>query len=174
MNWTDELPTMSQPAQPISRLNRAEQQRQRIGYHVARAGFGTWAADYRQDPGGRRPLSHLPRMEADPNGQADFLDTAAAAIVAIIRAWSPVLPSDWTVTTPPAGASEGGTYPAGILGAKWPPAWTWTSHDLHAARAGRRNGTTPRNRSGRSPTPWPWCRRPWCSWWTTSSAAAGR
>ena len=35
--------------------------------------------------------------------------------MAVIRAWSPVIPSDWTVTAPPQGASEGGIYPAGML-----------------------------------------------------------
>ena len=67
------------------------------------------------EPRGRPPLPFLPSMERRTPGQGDFLDTAAAAIVALIRAWSPVLPSDWTVTTPPAGASQGRPYPAGIL-----------------------------------------------------------
>jgi len=115
MNWTDELPTMSN----LPSLFPAEQSgaaAPRVGYHVARAGFGTWAAVYVRTPGTDARYGTFRAWKQDPNGQADFLDSAAGAIVAIIRAWAPVLPSDWTVTTPPAGASEGGIYPAGILG----------------------------------------------------------
>jgi hypothetical protein len=111
--WIDSLPTI--PDLPA--IFPGEQgPAPRIGYHVARAGFGTWAAAYIRTPAADGRYQGFRRWKADPTGQAGFLDTAAAAIVAIIRAWSPVLPSDWTVTTPPAGASEGGPYPAGVLG----------------------------------------------------------
>ena len=49
-------------------------------------------------------------------GPAGFLDSTAGQLVSLIRAWSPVIPQGWVVTAPPAGASEGGPYPAGILG----------------------------------------------------------
>ncbi len=87
----------------------------RQGFHVRRAGLGVFAAVYIREPGADARYLTFRAWKADPTGQADFLDSAAGAIVALIRCWSPVLPSDWTVTTPPAGASEGGTYPAGIL-----------------------------------------------------------
>jgi len=113
MNWTDNLPTMSDlPA--LFEPTEAELPAARIGYHVGRAGFGTWAAAYLRNPATDPRYLAFRAWKAHP-GQGDFLDQAAKAIVAIIRAWSAVLPSDWTVTTPPTGASEGSTYPAGIL-----------------------------------------------------------
>ena len=87
----------------------------RTGYHVGRAGFGTWAAVYTRTPAADARYLAFQAWKQDPDGQGDFLDSAAAAIVAVIRAWSPVIPSDWTVTAPPQGASEGGIYPAGML-----------------------------------------------------------
>jgi hypothetical protein len=115
MTWTDDLPMMTElPA--LFEPTEAELPAARIGYHVARAGFGTWAANYVRNPAADCRYLAFRAWKTDPTGQADFLDTAAAAIVAIIRAWGQVLPSDWTVTTPPQGASEGGPYPAGILG----------------------------------------------------------
>ena len=113
MNWTDALPTLAD----LPSMFPGEAPPPRIGYHVARGGFGTWAAAYIRNPAADPRYTAFRRWKADPAGQeqAGFLDTAAAAIVALIRAWSPVLPRDWIITAPPAGASQGSTYPAGIL-----------------------------------------------------------
>jgi len=115
VNWTDTLPTLDDLRPIFPEAQPAAQAR--AGFHVRRAGLGVFAVVYTREPGADARYAAFRRWKADPTGQAQagFLDTAAAAIVALIRAWSPVLPSDWTVTTPPAGASQGGTYPAGIL-----------------------------------------------------------
>ncbi len=114
MNWTETLPTM--PDFPPLFDAPPAVEMPRLGYHVARAGWGTWAAAYLRDPQTDPRYLDFRRWKQDPNGRADFLDKAAGAIVALIRAWSPLLPSGWIVTTPPAGATEGRTYPAGVLG----------------------------------------------------------
>ena len=91
MTWTDDLPTMTElPA--LFEPTQAELPAQRIGYHVARAGFGTWAAAYLRNPAADARYHAFKTWKADPTGQADFLDTAAAAIVAIIRRMVPGSP----------------------------------------------------------------------------------
>ena len=114
--WMDSLGTMPElrpmfPADPGDKPARA-------GFHVRRAGFGVWAVAYCR--GGRldEQYAAFKAWKADPSGQeqAGFLDSASGQLVSLIRAWSPVIPQGWVVTAPPAGASEGGPYPAGILG----------------------------------------------------------
>jgi hypothetical protein len=113
MIWTDTLPTM--PEFPAMFVPEPGTVPVRSGFHVRRAGFGVWAAVYLRDPQADARYAAFRQWKADPMGEKDFLDTAAGALVALIRAWSPLLPSDWIVTAPPAGATQGSTYPAGIL-----------------------------------------------------------
>ena len=166
MSWTDTLATMPE-LRPMFEPEPGESTAARQGFHVRRAGLGVFAAVYIREPGADARYLTFRAWKADPTGQADFLDSAAGAIVALIRCWSPVLPSDWTVTTPPAGASEGGTYPAGILREKLRPALTSIFRRPCTAKPPS-TGTTPRNRSGRSLTPWPLSRPPWF-WWSMTS-----
>jgi len=115
VSWTDTLPTLDDLRPIFPEAEPAAQAR--AGFHVRRAGLGVFSACYLREPAVDPRYAAFRRWKDDPTGQAQvgFLDTAAAAIVGTIRQWCPVLPSDWTVTTPPAGAPQGGTYPAGIL-----------------------------------------------------------
>jgi len=114
MNWTDALPTMPDFPSLFEPEPRAEPTR--AGFHVRRTGVGVFSACYLREPKRDGRYAAFRNWKADPIGQAEFLDSAAGAIVALVRAWSPVLPSDWIVTVPPAGVSEGSIYPAGVLG----------------------------------------------------------
>ena len=115
LNWTDALPTLDDLRPMFPEAQPAAQAR--AGFHVRRAGLGVFAVVYMREPGADTRYAAFRRWKDDPTGQEQggFLDTAAAAIVGTIREWCPVLPSDWIVTTPPAGATQGSTYPAGIL-----------------------------------------------------------
>lgn len=85
----------------------------RVGYHIGRDRLGVWAVHP------RRTLDRawFTTWKADP----DHSHTAdlAAELADLILRWSPVLPREWVVTTPPQGASKyqtaGGRYPAGLL-----------------------------------------------------------
>jgi hypothetical protein len=113
MNWTDSLPIL--PTFPAMFAAEPGAEPAKPRYHVQRAGVGVWTTAYLRHPCRDPRYATFCRWKADPAGQGAFLDTAAAALVDLIKAWCPVLPSDWIVTAPPAGASEGGMYPAGTL-----------------------------------------------------------
>lgn len=114
MDWMTTLQPMPElrPMFPVDPGDKSA----RAGFHVRRAGFGVWAVAYCR--GGRldEQYAAFKAWKTDPSGQATTLDSMAAAIVILIREWCPAVPTDWIVTAPPAGVSEGGPYPAGILG----------------------------------------------------------
>ncbi len=115
VNWTDNLPTLADlPAmfEPAA----GETPPPRIGYHVTRAGLGTWAAVYLRTPAADPRYLSFRAWKENPTAQAGFLNTAADQLVSLIRAWCAAMPRDWVFTVPPQGASEGGTYAAGVLG----------------------------------------------------------
>jgi hypothetical protein len=79
--------------------------------HQRRAGLGVWAAS-RSDRDRRAVKAWKRSAPFDPAPLAGF----ASAIVDLVRAWSPILPSGTVLTVPPQGASATGPYAAQALG----------------------------------------------------------
>ncbi len=114
MPWTDELPTLTD-LPSLFPVQAGQTETARTGFHVRRAGLGVFSAVYLREAAADPRYQTFRAWKTDPASQAGFLDTATTAIVGLIRAWSPVIPADWTVTAPPAGASQAIPYPAGML-----------------------------------------------------------
>ncbi len=112
-SWTDELRVLDAPS--LFPAEAEAPSSDRLGFHLRRGGLGVFSAVYIRDPGVDPRYVEFRRWKNDPLGETAFLDSAVGQLVNLIRAWSPVLPSFWTVTCPPAGASEGKPYPGGIL-----------------------------------------------------------
>ena len=117
MTWIDELRTIDDlpalfPAEP------GEADRRPPFAMASTFGGVVWASSPPSTSASRPSIraTSVSAWKDDPLGQCQFLDGMADAILGVIRAWGPVLPADWLVTCPPQGASEGGLYPAGILG----------------------------------------------------------
>ena len=111
MNWMDSLSTM--PNFPSVFPPAAGEQPGRVGFHIRRAGVGVFAVqtirEIHQNPAFAEYQRWKREIDEATTGEM------AAAIVAVVRAWQPVIPRDWLVTYPPAGASRGGQYPTGFL-----------------------------------------------------------
>jgi hypothetical protein len=115
MDWMTTLQPMPE-LRPMFEPEAGESPAPRNGFHVRRAGLGVFAAVYLRDGQADTRYADFRRWKDDPTGQATTLDSMAGAIVILIREWCPAVPSDWLVTAPPQGASEGQVYAAGVLG----------------------------------------------------------
>lgn len=72
-----------------------------IGYHMKPAGLGVFAA--RRDE--HIDESAFYALKQDPDAHPALFARARDDLVDLIRRWQPNLPTSWTVTCPPAGAS---------------------------------------------------------------------
>ncbi len=115
MDWMIALQPMPD-LRPMFEPEPGESTATRNGFYVRRAGLGVFAAVYLRDGQADTRYAQFKAWKADPSGQATTLDSMAAAIVILIREWCPAVPTDWIVTAPPQGASEGQVYAAGVLG----------------------------------------------------------
>jgi hypothetical protein len=108
-SWMEEVTTFAaqHPTQPPT-----QEQKKKVGFSVKRAAIGAFSV-HRDEPNRRRILE----WKATEHNSA-FTEQFAAEIVSLIRQWSPTLPSDALITTPPQGASAPGFYFAGALAAE--------------------------------------------------------
>ena len=106
---------LTRTVNPLLEPARLPQEPDRRGFHVRRAGLGVFAVQSIRD------LAADPRFLEYQHWKQTINDSSTAnkagALAALIRAWQPHLPADWKITTPPAGASRPGPYPAAFLAA---------------------------------------------------------